>query len=204
MAWYDDRDGTKKLTNPHAYGAPGSNGTVKRVVIHTVGMAGAGAQTNMNQADICWSTWNGKSTKDFHVSAHFCIELDGRVIQFVDTADIAYGTGWLTGGSVHIEHAGNHPFPMTDVQLHNSADLIGWLKMMHPDMSLDVTGTSIQDPGDPEKPGITCHRFIQEVYHKRWPSKSLEWRACPGSGIIEQLPVLSSLANSYFGACYSP
>jgi hypothetical protein len=203
MAWYDDRDGTKVLTNPNAFGAKGSNGTVKRIVIHTVGLEGAGAQTNMDQAQICWNTWNGESTKDFHVSAHFCVELDGRVIQFVDTADIAYGTGWLTSGSVHIEHAGNNPFEMTDVQLHNSADLVGWLKMMHKDLTLEVNGTSISDPGDPEKPGITCHRFIQEVYHKKWPTKSLTWKACPGTGIIGQLPLLSSLAKTYYGVMYS-
>jgi hypothetical protein len=202
MAWYDDRDGTKLLTNPNAYGAKGSNGTVKRVVIHSVGLKDA-PMTTKDQAQICWNTWNGESKDGFHVSAHFCIELDGRVIQFIDTADIAYGTGWLTGGSVHIEHAGNHPFEMPDVQLHNSADLVGWLKMMHGDITLELTGNSISDPGDPEKPGITCHRFIQEVYHKKWPDKKLDFKACPGSGIIGQLPLLSSLAKSYYGVMYS-
>jgi hypothetical protein len=203
MAWYDDRDGTKLLTNPNASGAKGSNGTVTRIVIHSVGLNGSGAQTYMNQAQICWNTWNGESTPKFHVSAHFCIELDGRVIQFVDTNDIAYGTGWLTSGSIHIEHAGNHPFEMTDVQLHNSADLIGWLKMMHKGIALELTGTSISSPGYPEKPGITCHRFIQEVYHKKFPKEEVKFKACPGSGIIGQLPVLLTLANTYYGCMYS-
>jgi hypothetical protein len=203
MAWYDDRDGTKLLTNPFAQGAKGSNGTVKRVVIHTVGYPDGAARTEKNQAPSCWSEWNGKSTEKFRVSAHFCIELDGRVIQFVDTADIAYGTGWLTGGSVHIEHAGTHPYEMTDTQLHNSADLVAWLKMMHPEMTLELTGTSIADPGDPEKPGITCHHFIQQVYHKKWPDRDITFKACPGTGVIGQLPVLSSLAKTYYGVMYS-
>jgi hypothetical protein len=203
MAWYDDRDGTMKLTNPNAFGRPGSNGKVVRVVVHVVGTPGDAALNNMNQAQICWNTWNGKSTSDFHVSAHFCIERDGRVIQFVDTNDIAYGTGWLTGGSVHIEHAGNHPHEMTDTQLHNSADLVGWLKMMHQDISLELTGTSIKDYGDPTRPGITCHRFIQEAYHRLKPDAAIEWRACPGDGIIGQLPDLLRLAKMCWSCMYA-
>jgi hypothetical protein len=203
MVWYDDRDGTMALRNPNAFGAKGSNQNICRVVIHSVGFDGAGARTNQNQAASCWSTWTKESTADFHVSAHFCIELDGRVIQLVDTDDIAYGTGWLTAGSIHIEHAGNHPYPLTDQQLHASADLIGWLKMMHKGISLELTGTSKTDYGDPAQPGITCHRFIQEAYHKKWPGKPLTWKACPGDGIIGQLAQLAALAKTYWSVAYS-
>jgi len=203
MAWFDDRDGTMKLTNPNAYGRPGSNGNVVRVVMHVVATPGNAALSEMNQARIAYNTWNAMSTPGFHVSAHFCIERDGRVIQFIDTADIAYGTGWLTSGSVHIEHAGNHPYPMSETQLHASADLIGWLKMMHPSIKLELTGTSIQNYGDPRNPGITCHRFIQEAYHREFPDAKIEWRACPGDGIIGQLPQLLTLANNYYGCMYA-
>ncbi len=203
MAWYEDRDSTMKLTNSNAYGRPGSNGKVVRVVLHVVATPGEAALTNMDQARSCFNTWNSKSTPGFHVSAHFCVERDGRVVQFIDTADIAYGTGWLTSGSIHIEHAGNHPHPMSELQLHASADLIGYLKMCHPDINLELTGTSIESYGDPKRPGITCHRFIQEAYHRESPSADIEWRACPGSGIIGQMPQLVSLATMYYGCMYA-
>jgi heterodisulfide reductase subunit C len=63
-------------------------------------------------------------------------------------------------------------------------------------------GVRVLEPGDPERPGITCHRFIQEVDHSKWPDKSLEWRACPGTGIIGQLPLLSTLAKTYAAVAY--
>ena len=32
------------------------------------------------------------------VSAHFCVERDGRIYQFADTNDMTFGTGWCTEG----------------------------------------------------------------------------------------------------------
>src|SRR4051812_3499298 len=86
-------------------GKPGSNGKVVRIVVHTVGV-----KTDMEHVAGGSRTWWEQQVQDkpgFLVSAHFTIERDGSIVQHVDTAAAAYGTGWLTTGSIHIEHAGN-------------------------------------------------------------------------------------------------
>jgi len=158
MAMYPGRAGEILMSNPGTVGAKGSNLPVKRVVMHT----SAGSMSEKNQAPINVATWNSTAGQGaLKVSAHFTIEFDGRVIQHVDTARIAYGTGWVTAGSIHIEEAGNHPHPMNPAQLAATATLIAWLNKEHPDIALAPTGVSASDPGDPEKPGITCHKFVQ-------------------------------------------
>src|SRR5262249_37905945 len=105
---------------PCTVGGPGSNGKVVRIVIHTVGV-----KTDLQHVATGSRAWWEKQVTDnpgFKVSAHFTIERDGAIVQHVDTAQAAYGTGWLTTGSVHIEHAGNGQVqPLTDEQLHASA-----------------------------------------------------------------------------------
>ena len=192
-------DGIHPVQQPGTVG--GSNGDVVRVVLH---ITDAKIIEGRHQAPINAAWWD-KSTKDarangklnFGVSAHFTVEADGFVYQHVDTDKVAKGTGWLTAGSVHIEHSGKSPDPMTEIQLHWAAYLIAWLASVHPKIKLEATGTSESDYGDPTRPGITCHRFIQLAYVKLFPSKAITPKPCPGAGIIRQIPELVRLAKVY-------
>jgi N-acetyl-anhydromuramyl-L-alanine amidase AmpD len=198
MAVYDESDGTKWLTDA-ANVRVGKNGTVQRVVVHTT----AGGTSNQNQADAAYATWTDPAQRAAmgvaFISAHFVVELDGRVIQMVDTNDIAFGTGWLTDGSVHIEFAGDHPYPLTNDQFYYGAKLISWIAREHTDVVLETTGTSIADPGRPQDPGITCHKFIQEVWRKDPANagKAFTAKACPGAGVIAQLGDLARQAKLF-------
>jgi hypothetical protein len=62
---------------------------------------------------------------------------------------------------------------------------------------------SVHSYGDPKRRGITCHRFIREACHRASPDAKIAWRACPGSGIIAQMPELLSLAMMYHGCMYA-
>jgi hypothetical protein len=194
MPWYPDADKTMELKGPMKV-KTGANTPVRRIVVHSVGSA---APERPNQSGDCWSAWViENATKK--VSAHFCVERDGRITQFADTNDVTYGTGWCTAGSIHIENAGNHPLPLTRDQLDYGARLIGWLATVHPDIRLEVEGTGDSDPGDPTKACITCHRFIQqaakrEIKAGRLNAMTITDKTCPGTGIIAQLPELASRA----------
>lgn len=203
MPWFDGADSTMPLRDSANVGAPGSNGTVRRIVVHTCGNPNKRfTKAGENQALSAWNTWTSASERARmgvgKVSAHFVIEFDGRIVQFASTDDAAYGTGWLTTGSVHIEFAGNAT-ALTGEQLHYGAMLCGWIREKHPEVDLSPTGTSESDPGDPTAAGITCHKFIQVVW-RRDPAnakKKFTPKNCPGTDAIDQLPFLSLLARGY-------
>lgn len=198
MPWYPDRDGEFKLIGDKKVRL-GANGPVKRIVVHTVGST---APENTSQAQNgCFGTWMVQK-KDEMVSAHFCVERDGRVYQFADTNDLTYGTGWCTAGSIHIEHAGNHPLPLTGDQMYYTTRLMAWLATVHPDIRLEVEGTGENDPGDPQRACITCHRFIQvaakrEIAAGRMQPMTITEKACPGTGIMAQLPEIANNARRW-------
>jgi hypothetical protein len=54
-------------------------------------------------------------------------------------------------------------------------------------------------PGDPEAPGITCHKFIQVVWRAKPENKTKSFtpKACPGTGIIGQLPDIARQARLF-------
>ena len=199
MPWYPDNDGTFKLIGQKKIKV-GANTSVKRIVIHTVGSTNP---ESTKQAEYgCFGTWMGEK-KDEMVSAHFCVERDGRVFQFADTNDITFGTGWCTGGSIHIEHAGNHPLKLLPDQLDYTAKLMAWLATVHPDIKLEVEGTSESDPGDPTKACITCHRYIQmaakrEIAAGRLLKMTITDKACPGTGVMGQMEEIASTARRLY------
>ena len=198
MPWYPALAGTLKLIGPKKLRS-GANTPVKRIVVHVVGNANV---EYPNQArDGCYGTWMNEK-KDQMVSAHFCVERDGRIYQFADTNDMTFGTGWCTGGSIHIEHAGSHPEPLLPRQKEFATRLMGWLAIAHPDIQLVLEGTSEQDPGDPTKACITCHRWIQtaakrEIKAGRLAAMAITDKACPGTGIIGQLPEIAQRARAW-------
>jgi hypothetical protein len=183
-------------TLPGTAGNAGSNGKVVRIVVHTVGVKTE--LEHVAQGSRAWWEKQVNENPGFKVSAHFTIERDGTIAQHVDTGAAAYGTGWLTTGSVHIEHAGNGQVqPLTDEQLHASATVMAWLAQEHSDIKLALSGTSLKDWGDPEKPGITTHRFIQLEYLKRFPGQTITPKPCPGEKVIGQLADLERMAKLY-------
>jgi hypothetical protein len=197
MAWYPGASKILKLSGEKKVRA-GANTPVIRIVVHVVGMNPVEAP---NQAQGgCFGTWMVEK-KDQMVSAHFCVERNGDVVQFADTDDLTFGTGWCTGGSIHIEHAGNHPAALRrPSQFDASTRLMGWLAVTHPGIKLDLEGTSETDPGDPTKACITCHRWIQtaakrEIALHHIQPMTISDKACPGKGIIDELPEIAQQAR---------
>jgi hypothetical protein len=201
MAMYPDRDDTKMMTEPGSFG-PGKNGEVVRIVMHQTWAY----QSIVDQASINVRQWTQDThaahatnpNSAFGVSAHFTVEASGRIIQHVDTADVAKGTGAFTGGSVHIEFASRDE-PLTNDQLHHGADLMAWIQKVHPAVKLVVVGTSNKDPGPDDQKGITCHSFVEIVGKKLGqlmkPPPNEPKTDCPGREIVKQMNTIAVLAS---------
>jgi hypothetical protein len=184
------------LTQPGSYKS-GSNGPkIIRVVIHQNDVL----QTHPNPAHSAYITWTAAATKGRHASAHFLIDQNGVIFQFVDSNDVAYGTAEYTRHAIHIEHAG-HMQPFTRAELHASALLIAWVKSLAPDLDLTPVGTGLQDFGDRDQKGLTCHSFVDAAAIKfNLPYKPEKVKICPGPAMMSSLPLLSLLAKNYAAA----
>jgi hypothetical protein len=191
------------LTEPGTFGKNGTNGRIRRIVVHHT----AAAQSISNQAGINKRWWTKlwidppPGVKRLHASAHFTIEANGAIFQHVDTDGVGYGTACFTAGAVHIEHAGNTE-PFTRAQLHASALLIAWVKSISPDLSLAPAGTGLSDFGDKDQLGITCHAFsdLAAIKFKNPYAPKSAKVTCPGKPMMGSLDVLAKLAVGYANA----
>jgi hypothetical protein len=177
----------------------GSNGSdIVRVVVHHTGVK---QEQIANHAKSAWYTWTDAGKKGLHISAHFVVEIDGRIFQMVDTNDVAYGTAEYTRQAIHIEHAG-HNEPFTRAQLHASALLIAWIRSISPGLSLTPVGTGLADFGDKDQIGMTCHAFLDLAaikFGKPYAPKSPKI-TCPGGPMMGSIGMLSLLAKNYAAA----
>jgi len=115
------------------------------------------------------------------VSAHFGVGKDGRIIQWVDTADQAWHAAGANSYSVGVEHEGFSGSPLTDAQLDADAELLSWLHEQHPDVALwqntrPFTGR-----------GLSWHGL-----------GGVEWGNhpnCPGAPIVHQLSEIVRVAE---------
>jgi len=142
------------------------------VIHHTVGSL-ASAENRFN-------------TPGSGASAHFGIGEDGTIIQWVDTADVAYhacNANW-TGG-IGVEHEtpaeGDVWRGLTDVQLSASARLLAWLNAEH--------GVPLVVTDDPQSPGLAYHSMNPGPCASHWGLTG-----CPGDAIIAQRPEIVTQA----------
>src|SRR5690348_17143717 len=75
-------------------------------------------------------------------SAHFGVGKDGRMFQWVDTADKAWAQVAGNPNYISIENEGNHGDSLTDVQLSGVAEIVAWAHDTHnvPLQSTDTPG----------------------------------------------------------------
>jgi len=180
------------LTEPNSFRV-GSNGAITRIVVHQTSVP----QTHPNPAGSAYNTWTSAGAAGDHVSAHFLVDQNGVIFQFVDTNDIAYGTAEYTGHAVHIEHAG-HDEPFTRAQLHASALLMAWVASLAPGLSLQPVGTGLGDFGDKDQEGVTCHAFTDLAaikFGRPWAPKKAKV-TCPGPPMMGSLALLARLATN--------
>lgn len=114
------------------------------------------------------------------VSAHFGIGKDGTVIQWVDTADVAWHAMAANHMSIGVEHEGDTGELLTVAQLEADAKLLAWATQHHP-IRLKLAREPVGDSG--------------LAYHALGAASWGGHLQCPGEPIISQLPHILATAK---------
>lgn len=99
--------------------------------------------------DGCDSWFHNPSAQ---VSANFGNGKDGRLFQWVDTADTAWAQASYNGVAVSVEHEGQTGDSLTAAQLENDAQLLAWAHRTH--------GIPLQVTNDPSSSGVIGHGLL--------------------------------------------
>ena len=119
-------------------------------------------------------------------SAHFGIDFDGRIVQWVDTSDVAYAQcmgNWQ--GWVSVENASdpNQPdAPPTSEQIASMGRLIKWL------------GTPAVPATSMTSGGVGYHRQFGGPCAEAWGQTD-----CPGDGFVNAIPAICAAAGDNIG-----
>lgn len=149
--------------------APGQLAKVIGLVVHH-------ADGSLSSADAHFHT------PGVEASAHFGVDFDGTIVQWVDTADVAYTqcagnwTGWTS-----VENASdpNTPdAPPTAQQIASMGRLIAWL------------GIPAVPASSPTSGGVGYHRQFPGPCASAWGQT-----ACPGQGFIDSIPAICAAAT---------
>ena len=114
------------------------------------------------------------------VSAHFGVGKAGTVIQWVDTADVAWHAMAANGESIGVEHEGDSGETLTAAQLDADARLLAWAHEHHP-IPLRLAHHPTFGAG------LAYHALGGEAWGGHL--------ACPGGPIIGQLPAILAQAT---------
>lgn len=149
--------------------APGQMGTVIGVTVHHMDGSFASADASFHNPD------RG-------ASAHFGISYDGHVVQWVDTADVAYHacranwTGWV---GIENESDPDRPDgPPTGAQIESMGAIIRWL------------GVPAVPASSPTSGGVGYHRQFPGACNAAWGQT-----ACPGQGFVDAIPAICVAAG---------
>ncbi|GAA1901738.1 hypothetical protein GCM10009716_09460 [Streptomyces sodiiphilus] len=123
---------------------------------------------------------------DARVSSHFGVGRDGRVLQWVDTADTAWANRSANSYSVSVENEGTTGDALTAAQLQANARILEWAGRTH-SIALRVND-SVSGSG--------------LSYHSMDPSWGVT--ACPGSRIIAQRAEIVRRAQALRGGSPTP
>ncbi|MEU6925468.1 peptidoglycan-binding protein [Streptomyces sp. NPDC046631] len=112
-------------------------------------------------------------------SAHFGVGKDGRIYQWVDTADRAWAQGNGNRTWLSIEHEGQGGDSLTADQLQATASIVAWMHQTH--------GVKLQSTDSPSGRGIGWHGMGGTA----WGGHT----ACPGTPIKNQRAAIIKAAG---------
>lgn len=112
-------------------------------------------------------------------SAHFGVGKDGTVLQWVDTASVAWHAVAANHHSIGVEHEGDSGQVLTAAQLEADASLLAWATEHHP--------IPLQLAHDPGGSGLAYHALGGQAWGGHL--------ACPGAPIVSQLGAILAAAR---------
>jgi N-acetylmuramoyl-L-alanine amidase len=180
-------------------------GSVNGLSVHTTGN-GTGTKVTSDKNLVsgrCLSTWNKNGA-----SAHFAITGDGTVAQFVPgnrSANAQHSPSNESWLSVEVDNDGISP--MLDTQLEALKALYSWVQIRY--QTPGTLATGYLPPGKPafdkitnEICTVTTTKIAEAIASKglscHWWLDANKGHACPGPGILAQLPsIVSSTTTAY-------
>ena len=129
-----------------------------------------------------------------YAGAHFGIEKDGHIEQFVDTKYICWGAGSANVHAIHVENVGHSTDRLTDDQVVMLANILAWANKTHA-IALDLNyplafssdsanvASISSDWYNPTNSGLGFH--AQYGGHPAWP----------GQGVVSRLPEVVKVAT---------
>ena len=127
--------------------------------------------------------------------AHFGIEKDGRVEQFVDTQYICWGAGSANIHAIHVEHVGRSGDALSDDQVEMLGNLLAWCNQIHNmEIALNFMGPTYTSP-DQLRSGVKPSSYPAINSGLGFHAQYGGHPSCPGPTIIGQLPTVVGIAQ---------
>ncbi|HXB27610.1 MAG TPA: N-acetylmuramoyl-L-alanine amidase [Gemmatimonadaceae bacterium] len=182
--------GAKAMIIQHNF-QPWMRKPLRGLIIHIDGGAWVNA-TKTTQAHFAHGSINGVfgefNTAGKGKSAHFGVDKEGNINQFLDTSKSAFAVdGTYDGVDSHWVSVENIAVPgeeLTDAQIESCADIFRWLHQ--------TEGVPLRLAGHSTDKGLAYHSlFLSEEGAKRHP--------CPTLKVINQLPDIVDAALAFWG-----
>jgi hypothetical protein len=139
---------------------------------------------------------NGKVMADSqqYAGAHFGIEKNGLVDQFVDTQYICWGAGAANVHAIHVENVGVVGESLTDDQIEMLGNLLAWANQVHGiavqlNFPFQVSADSQNTP--PISSSFYAPLNTGLGFHAQYGGHP----QCPGAAIVGQLPAVVQIAQ---------
>jgi hypothetical protein len=130
-----------------------------------------------------------------YAGAHFGIDKNGQVEQFVDTKYQCWGAGSSNIHAIHVENAGTVGEQMTDAQLEMLGNILAWANQVHTTIALQLN--FLAAISDPQVNTVAIAKpFYAPLnsglgFHAQYGGHAL----CPGPRIVGQLPDVLQVAK---------
>lgn len=120
-----------------------------------------------------------------YAGAHFGIEKNGQIDQFVDTQYICYGAGPANRHAIHVENVGTHGQKLTDDQVEMLGNIVAWAYTTH---GIAVQLNFVGIASDSKGPLSISSPFYAPLnsglgFHAQYGGHP----QCPGSAVVGQL-----------------
>jgi hypothetical protein len=172
-----------------------SNGRQYATVIAHISLGPSNASTK-NWFETYPKVINGRTLaeKDQFAGAHFGINKDGKIDQFVDTQYICHGAGAANPHAIHVENAGMAGERLTDDQVEMLGNILAWANQVH-SVALQLNYLLAISESDVNKVPIASPFYAPVNSGLGFHAQYGGHPQCPGSLIVGQLPAALQVAR---------
>jgi hypothetical protein len=183
--------------NRHVYSEASAGRTFQTMIVHIAqGGSCAGMKNWFENSEKKDATGNVMPEKNQYAGAHFGIEKNGRITQFVDTKYIVYGAGSANDHAINVENVGQPGDDLTPDQVISNANLLAWCNKTHNiRIALNFYGPIYFTDAQIKRGVIPKEQYAPLNdglgFHAQYGGHPY----CPGPSIVAQLPRIVDVAN---------